>query len=73
MKTKINNGFLSLRMTDEEAAELIQKLQGVLGRRKAIIAAAPDAELEMWQDMVMSGPGLIGEEAAQISISICAV
>lgn len=71
MKALVNNGYLSVRMTDEEAVHLITELRAVLARRAELIAAEPS--MATWDDNALTVQGTLGEQNVQISFSVCGV
>lgn len=71
MKVSIANTGVSVRMTDEQAQQLIQRLQGMVARRAEMIEAVPD--LKNWNDHVMTFAAENDGLADQIHFSICAV
>lgn len=72
MKVSFNNQLVSVRMTDDEAKLLIERLQARLSQREAVLAAAP--ELKDWSDHVHSFDAQFGlAPGGLVQISICAV
>ena len=72
MKVSVSQPAVSIRMTDDEARLLIQRLQARLTQREAVLAVAP--ELKTWSDHVHSFDSQFGlEPGGHIHFSICAV